>query len=249
MVEYECFVINLARQPDKRAAFLQRNGVTGLDFKFFDGIDGNALSDEECVRQGLLKAGAQLYTKGHIGCGASHGALWRHAVATQKNLLIFEDDAYCRHDLEAQLDRVMAGLPGWEIVLLGYNTDAVLDVQVVPHNNFYGFFSTPHPSSQQLDVFAQTTGPTSAFRLNNAFGQAAYMVSPAGAEKLMSVFPMDNRPLFLPGSKPWSGRDTFPCVTIDMLTNTLYRDMATYVLIPPLALPLNDPGTSTTRPR
>ncbi len=244
---YECHVINLARQPEKLAAFLERNRATGLAFKPFVGVDGSQLSEEECVRRGLLKSGAQRYTKGQIGCGASHRGLWQHAVATQKNLLVFEDDAYCRHDIVDRLAKLLDGLSDWEVILLGYNTDAIFDVQIAPHNNLHGFFPTPHPSSDQLQAFAASTGEVTALRLNNAFGLCAYLVTPAGAAKLLASFPMDNRPVLIPGNKQRFGRDTFPCMTIDMLTNTLYRDMQAYALIPPLALPLNDPGTSTTR--
>ncbi len=84
-------------------------------------------------------------------------------------------------------------------------------------------------------------------RLNNAFGLCSYLVSPQGARSFLSLFPLDNRPVRIPANRAKFGRDDFRCTTIDMATNTLYPHMSAYVAIPPLALPLNDKSTSSTR--
>jgi GR25 family glycosyltransferase involved in LPS biosynthesis len=248
-IDYETYVISLARQPEKRAAFLERNQRTGLEFRRFDAVDGSTLSEQDCARFGLLRPGSRLYTKGQIGCGASHRDLWIYAFTAQKHLLVFEDDAYCRYDLASQLAGVLERLPQWELLLLGYNTDAIVDLQNVPPERVPEIVLNPRPSADQLAAFAQSTDTPQAARLNSAFGLCAYLVSPLGARKLMAAFPMDNRPVWLPDKKPGAGLKAFACMTIDMLTNTLYRDMAAYALMPPLALPLNDPVASTTRLR
>ncbi len=246
MLEYECYVISLGREPGKRAAFLERNRATGLEFQIFEAIDGNALSEEDCARHALLKPGARLYTKGQIGCAASHRDLWLYAATTGRPLLVFEDDAFCRNDLVPQLNATLGRLARWDMLLLGYNTDALVDLQGVLPGHVPPIVTTAHPSVHQLLAFAQSTDPVQTARLNSAFGLCAYLVSPTGARKLLTLFPMDNRPVWLPDGKPGAKLRPFACMTIDMLTNTMYPQMAAYALMPPLALPLNDRAASTT---
>jgi GR25 family glycosyltransferase involved in LPS biosynthesis len=160
--------------------------------------------------------------------------------------LIFEDDVYCRHDIGRQIEELLSKLHDWDIVLLGYNTNAVLDFRISEYCNFAGFFSNESPSVRQLEAFAKETADPVPVRLNNAFGTCSYVVSPQGARKLLSLFPMDNRPVRIPGNKTRHGKETFRCTTVDMIINTLYAQMNAYVTIPPLALPLNDQATSTT---
>src|SRR5579863_8208538 len=124
---YRTYVISLAQYPEKRSAFLERNRQTGVAFAVFDAIDGSAFAFEDCVRNGLVAADAIYYTFGAIGCAASHRALWMEAKETNSALLVFEDDAYCRRDIACQIEDVLTKLDRWDIVLLGYNTDAVLD--------------------------------------------------------------------------------------------------------------------------
>lgn len=243
---YKCYVISLARLPEKRSDFLERNRGTGLRFEVFEAVDGSKLTIDECVQKGFITASAVRYTLGMIGCAASHHSLWKEAETTQSNLLVFEDDAYCRHDIADQIQDLLSSLPDWDIILLGSNTNAVLDFKISEHFNFAGFFSNRHPSHEQLQAFTKDTGRVVAVRLNNAMGSCSYLVSPQGARKLISLFPMDNRLVFVPGDKARSGRDTFRCITGDMMMNTLYPRMNAYVAVPPLVIPRHDHITSTT---
>ena len=243
---YRCYVISLARESQKRADFFRRNGETGLRFEVFDAIDGRTLTFDEFVRKGAVAPDAVGYTQGMLGCASSHRALWAEADRTQRNLLIFEDDVYCRHDIGRQIEELFSKLREWDVVLLGYNTNAVLDFTISEHCNLAGFFSNETPSVQQLEAFAKETADPVLMRLNNTFGLCSYLVSPQGAGKLLSLFPLDNRPVRIPGNRTKFGKDTFRCTTIDMATNTLYAQMNAYVAIPPLVLPLNDQATSTT---
>ena len=243
---YQCYVISLASEPQKRTDFFRRNGETGLRFEVFDAVDGRTLAFDEFVRTGAVKADAVGYTQGSLGCASSHRALWAEADRSQRSLLIFEDDVYCRHDIGRRIEDLFSRLREWDLVLLGYNTNAVLDFGISEHCNFAGFFSNEAPSAQQLETFAKETADAVLVRLNNTFGLCSYLVSPQGARKLLSLFPLDNRPVRIPGNRTKFGKDTFRCTTIDMAANTLYARMNAYVTIPPLALPLNDQATSTT---
>src|SRR5258708_27657892 len=135
---YKCYVISLARVPKKGSEFLERNRGTGLHFEVFQAVDGSALTFDECVQKGFITANAH-YTRGMVGCGASHFSLWTLAKTTGSNLLIFEDDAYCRHDIVDQIQGLLSKMSDWDIVLLGCNTDAILDFKISEHFNFGGF--------------------------------------------------------------------------------------------------------------
>ncbi len=244
---YQTFVISLARAADKHARFLERNAATSLRFERFDAVDGRALSRAEAVSTGWIADSAQHYTAGAIGCAASHLALWQRAVQSQTNFLIFEDDVHCRHDIAVKIDGLLTSLKDWDVILLGYNTDAVLDFAAPDGSRVSGFMAGESPTPEALEMFAQDSSDVAAARLNNAFGLCAYLVSPRGAAALAGLFPRDNRSVLISANKPKFGTDTFTCMTIDLLTNTLYRQLQAYVPIPPLALALNEKATSTTR--
>lgn len=248
MTLYRSTVISLARTPEKAKAFLDRTTITGLPFEVFQAVDGSKLSTAEALQQGLIAENVELYTPGAIGCAASHRALWQEAHRTNTNLLICEDDVTCRHDIDAQIRAILATPGAWDVILLGYNTNTVLDVKVSAAFDFAGFFSNEYPTAAHLAAFARETTTVLTARLNNAFGLCAYLVSPEGARKLLTLFPMDNRAVLIPGAKVKFGFDAFTCSTLDMLTNTLYPHINAYACIPPLALPLNDLKTSATVP-
>ncbi len=248
MFQFECYVISLARTPHKLKAFVEENAATGLSFKHFEAVDGTTLEWNECVSNGLIREGAQGYRSGTLGTASSHRALWQRAVSARTPVLIFEDDVYCRRDILAQLERVTGRLPPWDILMLGYNTDSVLEVEVLPSCSFGGFFSIPYPSAKDLAAFVEERSDVTVLPLKNAFGMCSYLISPQGAEKLLAnVFPLDNKELIVPYARYLrAGADRAQCRTLDMNVNTLYRHIAAYAVVPPLALPPNDKATSTT---
>jgi glycosyl transferase, family 25 len=247
MFPFECYVISLARTPNKLKAFIEENAATGLSFRHFEAVDGAALEWSECVSNGLIRQNARGYRRGTLGTASSHRALWRRAVTERVPVLVFEDDVCCRHDILMQLERVSRIISNWDILLLGYNTDAVLEVGVTPTCSYGGFFSQPRPSPQDLAEFAGAKHEVTALPLKNAFGMCSYLVSPDGAEKLLAkVFPLDNRELIVPYNRYLGRGDRAECRTLDMNVNTVYRHIAAYAVVPPLALPPNDKATSST---
>ena len=242
---YRCYVISLRRYPEKRAEFLERNGHTGLPLEIFEAMDGQTLTLDECVRNGLIEPNIRCMTQGRLGACSSHRALWTEAVSTNSTLLIFEDDVYCRRDIATRIGELLPRLGEWDIVLLGFNADAVLDFQISGQCNFAGFFSNQRLSPQLLEQFTQESGNVACVRLNNAFGLCAYLVSPRGAGKLLTLFPLRNRRVHIPGNQVRFGREYFRAITLDTNVNALYRHIAAYVTVPPLALSPNDPATSS----
>ncbi len=238
---FDCYVISLARTPERMAAFLGRNGASGIRFRRFEAVDGNALGEDEAIRLGVIKPKTKWNTKGTIGVALSHRNLWDKAIAEKRSLIVFEDDAYIRHDARAALTAAMAGMDDWDIVLLGYNTDSLLEFNVVADMDVSALFTVRYPKPAQLERFAAARDPTRLFGLRHAFGICGYAISPQGAERLRaSCFPMDNRMLEFPATNK-----RFPAYSIDGLMNAVYREMAAYACIPPLVLAPNDKSSST----
>jgi len=243
---FDCHIINLARTPERMAAFHGRNGATGVKFGRFEAADGNAIHPDDAVRQGIIKPMTRWSSKGTIGVALSHRNLWDKAIAEEKTLMVFEDDAWLRTDIRSAFMRGMAGRGDWDIVLLGYNTDSLLEINLIGDFDISGLFTPRYPTVANLQSFVKATDPVTAYRLRHAFGICGYAITPAGAQKLrQSVFPMDNRMLEFPATDR-----RFPAFSIDAMMNAFYRDLAGYACVPPLVLAENDWDKSTiARPR
>ncbi len=238
---FDCYVINLARTPERMAAFLQRNGSTGIRFRRFEAVDGNALTNEEALERGVIAPKSKWATKGTIGVALSHRNLWDKAVADGRSLIVLEDDAYARHDLKAAFMQAIAAVGRWDIVLLGYNTDSLLEFAVAGDIAISGLFTVRYPKPAELDKFQQTRGSVGLFRLKHAFGICGYAVSPEGAARLsQAVFPMDNRMLEFPATNM-----RFPAYSVDGLMAVTYPAIEAYACIAPLVLAPNDKARST----
>ena len=135
----------------------------------------------------------------------------------------------------------VADLAAWDIILLGYNTDALVEFNIAGDFDMSGLFTVKHPNAAQLARFARSRNPASLFRLRHAFGISGYAISPAGARKLIArCFPMDNRLIEFKATN-----HRFNAFSIDCMMNVFYRDIDAYAFVGPLVLPLNDWEMST----
>jgi glycosyl transferase family 25 len=235
------FVINLARTPERLASFLKQNAATGFAFERFAAVDGKSIGADEAVRQNVIKRGTQWRTPATIGVAMSHRAIWEAVVAENSPRLVFEDDVYIRTDARAVLAAALPSLGAWDIVLLAYNTDALVEFNVAGDFDMSGLFTVKHPTAAQLARFVGSRGPASPFRLRHAFGISGYAISPAGARKLLArCFPMDNRMIEFRAAQ-----NRFRSFSLDCMMNEVYRDIQAYAFVGPLALPLNDWEAST----
>ena len=91
-LELPAQVISLHRSQERRISFAQRNGETGLDYVFVDGVDGvqqwDAISDSRRVS----KAWQSGWSKGAIGSGLSHCLMWRRCLELNRPICVLEDD-------------------------------------------------------------------------------------------------------------------------------------------------------------
>lgn len=234
-LRYSAFVINLDRHPERLAAFRERNAPAGVDIERFPAIEGAELGPIE--RAVISKTGK--LTNGAIGCAASHRALWQRCVALGRPIIIFEDDAALRHDLATALPHAVASIGGlWDILLLGFNTDAPLDVRVSGKA-----ISAPVIRAEigrYLRYFPRAIEPPTAAVLRMALGTCGYTITPRGAAKLLSTcFPVDGRRFII------DNRLGFP-FGVDVAMAIDYPAMNAFVCLPPLVISPNDKDASST---
>jgi glycosyl transferase family 25 len=234
------FVISLDRQPDKYESFLKRNTGCEIAFERFSASDGSQMTDQDVMALGLVAPGAR-FTKGAVGCAASHWRIWKWAAEHGVPALVFEDDATIRHDINERLATLLPALGNWDYVALGYNIDSVLDVEFAPGMRSIMVFMPKRPDDKIDAEFQRSKTQVAAIRLNTCFGTAGYVVSPSGARKLLELcFPMDNRSF----SVPSLGR-TLAATGIDHMMNVIYGGIEAYACFAPLVVPRNDHASST----
>lgn len=238
---FKGFVINLDRLPGKYDGFLSRNAASNVIFERLPASDGAQMSEDEVITHKLVARGSQ-FTRGAVGCAASHMRIWNAVAQQSEPALVFEDDATVRFDINERLAELLPRLGNWDYVTLGYNIDAVLDIEFAP-----GLRATTAFQPQQLNdeadaVFQASTTPVNGFRLHTCFGTPGYVVSPAGARKLLQLcFPMRNRSHYV----ALLGRD-LTVAGIDRMMNCIFQDIEAYACFAPLVIPRNDTRTSTT---
>ena len=243
--DFECHVINLRRTPERLTSFMAQNAATGLTFQRFEAADGNDISEADAIRLNLIKRGTKWPTRGTIGVALSHRNLWEKAVAGGRPLIILEDDLFIREDFREVFAPAVARLGAWDVILFSYNVDGLVQFSVGADLDISGLFVEKVPSLAQLQKFVRSREPVHLFRLRHAFGLCGYVISPAGARKLLArCFPMDNRMVDFPGTG-----NRFAVFSIDSMMNAFFRALDAYVFIGPLALPLNDWANSTVEKR
>lgn len=238
---FDSVVISLRRTPERLRQFRENNPHLKTSVDTIEAVDGLELDQEELVRQGLL-ASDVTWVPGSLGAALSHRLCWLRAADTDRPLVIFEDDVLLRVDFSDALPRVLQALPAdWDIVMLGYNTDSTLEMEIAPGCAAYGDFRGWYPTPPEARRFVNSPGSVSVVPLITAFGTCAYAVSPQGARKLLDkCFPLNWTFHYLKAFK-----FVLQGVTSDAVMCKYYAEMGAFVCIPPIALAPNDKTTST----
>jgi glycosyl transferase, family 25 len=113
-------VISLKKSEDRRKVIGARLDALGLQYSFFEGINGHALDRDRVSHydgtRRLLFFGKHL-TPGEIGCLSSHRAVYQKIV--DENIpcaLVLEDDAQLSDDLPAVLESLMDMQKSWDAI-------------------------------------------------------------------------------------------------------------------------------------
>ena len=169
------WLISMARSPHRRTAMDAQLRAIGLDYTWFEGIDGTARFEDLSP---LYNAAAyarntgQPLIPGHVGCYQSHLSVWRDFLASDHDIaLIFEDDIVLHDDFLAAV-HVGLGLQGdWD--MLRFNAIRA-----------------------KLPVAQRTRGGYTLNAYVGPFtGNGTYLITRALAKRLLAAMPVQCRPL------------------------------------------------------
>lgn len=226
-------VIHLPRSIDRKRTFLSLNQIDGLRFTFEKGVDSSCLDPDILISRDLVRPGTLFRTP---GCSLAHRKLWLRCCHEQKAMLICEDDAVFRADFRCQFEACLRALhDDWDFLLLGYNLDCILDVEIIPgFEELRAGFTNHKLAIPELKRFQRTSYPISILPLRAAFGSPGYALSPAGARFLLSnVFPLHNCPVTIRGQ-------CHTATALDALMNGMYAEMKAFACVPPLVISPNE---------
>lgn len=235
-------VINREADKARLESFLRSNSHVG-PIERVEGVEGQALSLDDLVGRGVAEAGLR-YTQGALGAALSHLGLWSQAVQQNAALAIFEDDALLCGNFDAESDRLIASLPeGWDVILLGYNFNAPITIDALPGITRGTVTLDEKRMQKNAALFAGEIVEARVFRLLQAFGLCAYVVSPKGARALLERC----LPLRAQEYQQLGLDRMVRNVGIDVVTSYHYRQIDAFGAFPPLAISPNDKTASTTR--
>lgn len=238
-------VISLRRTPERWSAFLQRNASALQDCQVLrvDGVDGA----EELANIGTTRlidpSARQQWTPGALGTALSHRLCWRLCSSGPAPLVVLEDDVVLAEGWTHSLKQLLE--PQHELVLLGWNLDSMLQAELFGNQEMISLFEPAYPDSATLKGLVNGGEPRQLRRLRHAFGLPGYWLTPASAKTLLAcISKLEVLPIVLQRGFP-------PCATygIDGLLNRHYAELQAHVVMPPLALALNDTTRSLTRER
>ncbi|MEO6323597.1 MAG: glycosyltransferase family 25 protein, partial [Thermoanaerobaculia bacterium] len=173
-------VLNLDRRPDRWESFRQSAAeMAGSVFvercERVPAVDGEALAMDEGIAY-MFRGNDFDYRRGIVGCALSHLETWKRAASSGRTALVLEDDARFCAGFGGQLVEVCGALeelhPGFDVALLGYHHWS---------DRRDGEFRATHRSAELRPMeWNEYLG-----------GLFAYIVSPSGARRLLSLVQRD----------------------------------------------------------
>jgi GR25 family glycosyltransferase involved in LPS biosynthesis len=211
-----------------------------LAIDHFEAVDGLTLQQGDPTFSEVFGPGSERYTPGARGSALSHLRLWQSCLEQGQPILIFEDDAIIRHDINRVAAKGFETLHrDWDVILFGYNTDSILTVDTARARRTVTF-PVKYPSEAMLLRNAMSTSAVAFLRLHHAFGLCGYAISPKGARILSKLcFPLDNRVLHITRI----GR--LRAITLGGMMNAAFSKVRAFACYPPVVLSPNDKATST----
>lgn len=96
MKNMKVYVISLQRSQDRRSYMTEVMADRGIEFEFFNAIDGSDESNPILKKYDFIKrlwlTSGKMPSKGEIGCYASHYLLWEKCIEIDQPIIIMEDD-------------------------------------------------------------------------------------------------------------------------------------------------------------
>lgn len=179
------FVMNLDRSPQRWARVVEEVEKAGLSVTRLPAVDGKALSFDE-LRANTTVLSRLLQPRGVIGCYLSHKKFWQLVVdQSLERAIILEDDVRLvdnfKHHLLNHLAQVNSTSDPYDVIMLG----AIGNIDPQGHGNvlhqmFTYYMGGARPHRRISDTLYQPQRPA---------GTHGYMVSLAGAKKLLRLCP------------------------------------------------------------
>ena len=241
-------VISLKRTPERLDFFYKnnKNCLVDWDVEVIHGIDGH--EQEQIIKQSrwVSTSAVKHWTKGAIGSGLSHIKAWRRCIELDQDVLVAEDDAILANDLKLQLEElniIGRAAKQTRLVLLGWNPDSVLQAQLSPGLEMISLFEPIYPELEEIKDILGTNRERRLCKLKLCFGLPAYWINPEIANILLKTC----MPLRVESNAMTRGIPKHILVTLDGMLTKHYKNIGAKIIIPPLALALNNQQTSLTK--
>ncbi|WP_243444106.1 glycosyltransferase family 25 protein [Asaia prunellae] len=178
------YLISLERTPERTERFLAANAHIP-DFIHAPGIDGSVMDIDAMKDLGLIHADCH-FTRGAMGSGLTHVALWGAAAKNGRGAHIFEDDAFLCRNFSEESEKLISRLDAdWDIILWGNNSDTTLKFNLLPGITPCIATFSQSAVRKGIQSFSAMTVEALPFRLDHTFGICGYAISPKGARRLL----------------------------------------------------------------
>jgi glycosyl transferase family 25 len=179
------FVVNLRRDPEKKAHMEKIARTLGLNFDFVDAVYGADLTQlqiDEVYDENLsLKFFKRGLSHGELGCALSHLSIYKKMVNEGiEATLILEDDVDISDDIHNIIKSTRKFPKNWELMLCGYYAETI--TERISASSLWGKSEvTPlHQSVRLVEV---------------SYGTHGYIINNRGAKKLLSELNMISKPI------------------------------------------------------
>jgi GR25 family glycosyltransferase involved in LPS biosynthesis len=232
-------VITLKRTPERMEEFCRKN--IHIEYEVVNAVDGVTLDFKSIDMRSFFSENLS-YTHGAYGCALSHIQLWIECIENNEQITICEDDAILHKRFKYLRDEKLRELPeNWDICLWTWNLDAHLSIQLMNTMGQTLVVMDQNEMRNKINEFQEEHLKVQTYKLKSAFGTACYSISPAGARKLLSeILPLSHFELYFDGINR-----KIPNNGIDIAMNKSYKNINSFVAVPPIAVSPNFHQLST----
>ena len=122
--QHPIYVICMEREIDRKTEIEKHLSKLGIQFDFFNAVDGHLLTQEQLKRyseeRSINHAGRPL-AKGEIGCYLSHTGIWQTMVDSNiEKAFIIESDAVLSEETIESVAALYSSETRWELAMLFY---------------------------------------------------------------------------------------------------------------------------------
>ncbi|NGN99187.1 glycosyltransferase family 25 protein [Grimontia sp. S25] len=179
------YVLSLARSCDRRERMKLQLDKAGVEFEFFDAIDGSSSErfthSEKAAPQLTFKRKGYFLRPNEVACFASHYSLWEKCIELDTPILILEDNV--------DIDDIVS--------------TEVLD-EVMNYASKYGYIKLSSTfQSAFTELYKLSCGISVGQFSKKSCGTTAYILSPLAAQKFVKNAKRFIEPVDDYMEKPW----------------------------------------------